>query len=229
MSLPPISGYAVGGCSPSRNSVTVMNCSLLTIPVASSGNDTLAFIVDCLFNVVDNSRYEFTAIFIHERVVPMNLTGLAIAGAAAAVAAAINSAAGGGSFISFPTLVFLGVSPITANATNTAAMWIGQAGSIRGFKDDMARPTPRFIFAMIVSGLGGILGAFAAAAHAHARVQRDHPVATALRHTRLRAEPRDSQTGQAQGRGGRRRLVAFDRALRDRDLRRLFRRRPGGS
>ena len=89
----------------------------------------------------------------------MNLPGLAVAGAAAAVAAAINSAAGGGSFISFPTLVFLGMSPITANATNTAAMWIGQAGSIRGFKDDMARPTPRFIVAMIVSGIGGIAGA----------------------------------------------------------------------
>lgn len=89
----------------------------------------------------------------------MNLTGLAIAGGAAAVAAAINSAAGGGSFISFPALVFLGMPPIAANATNTAAMWIGQAGSIRGFRADMARPSHRFIAAMIVSALGGIAGA----------------------------------------------------------------------
>lgn len=89
----------------------------------------------------------------------MNPTGLAIAGAGAAVAAAINSAAGGGSFISFPTLVFLGMPPIAANATNTAAMWIGQVGSIHGFRDDMVRPTPRFFFAMVVSVLGGITGA----------------------------------------------------------------------
>jgi uncharacterized membrane protein YfcA len=89
----------------------------------------------------------------------MNMTGLALAGASAAVAGAINSAAGGGSFISFPTLVFLGVPPIAANATNTAAMWIGQAGSIRGFKDDMVKPSSRFTIAMIVSALGGIAGA----------------------------------------------------------------------
>ena len=89
----------------------------------------------------------------------MNAAGLAIAGTGAAVAAAINSAAGGGSFISFPVLVFLGMPPIAANATNTAAMWIGQVGSIGGFRDDMAKPTPRFLFAMLVSALGGIAGA----------------------------------------------------------------------
>jgi hypothetical protein len=89
----------------------------------------------------------------------MNLPGLAVAAGAAAVAGAINSAAGGGSFISIPTLVFLGMPPIAANATNTAAMWIGQAGSIRGFREDMVRPTPRFIAGMIVSALGGIAGA----------------------------------------------------------------------
>jgi uncharacterized membrane protein YfcA len=89
----------------------------------------------------------------------MNPAGLALAGAGAAVAAAINSAAGGGSFISFPTLVFLGMPPITANATNTAAMWIGQVGSIGGFRDDMVKPTPRFFVAMIVSAFGGIAGA----------------------------------------------------------------------
>lgn len=89
----------------------------------------------------------------------MNAAGLATAAAAAAVAGAINSAAGGGSFVSFPTLVFLGVPPITANATNTAAMWIGQAGSIRGFREDISRPTRRSIAAMLVSVLGGVAGA----------------------------------------------------------------------
>jgi uncharacterized membrane protein YfcA len=89
----------------------------------------------------------------------MNIAGLAAAAGAAALAGAINSAAGGGSFISFPTLVFLGMPPIAANATNTAAMWIGQAGSIRGFREDMIRPSARFIAVMTVSGLGGIVGA----------------------------------------------------------------------
>lgn len=89
----------------------------------------------------------------------MNPAGLAVSAAAAAVAGAVNSAAGGGSFISFPTLVFLGVPPITANATNTTAMWIGNVGTIRGFREDMTRPTPRFIAAMVASVLGGTAGA----------------------------------------------------------------------
>jgi uncharacterized membrane protein YfcA len=84
---------------------------------------------------------------------------LATAAAAGALAGAINSAAGGGSFVSFPALVFLGIPPIAANATNTTAMWIGQAGSIHGFREDMLRPTPRFIAAMAVSVIGGIVGA----------------------------------------------------------------------
>ena len=67
----------------------------------------------------------------------MNAAGLVTAAAAGCIAAAINSAAGGGSFVSFPALVFLGVPPITANATNTTAMWIGQAGSIHTIDGDI--------------------------------------------------------------------------------------------
>ena len=89
----------------------------------------------------------------------MNTAGLAAVAAASAVAGAMNSAAGGGSFISFPTRVFLGVPPVPANATNTTAMWIGQAGSIPGFREDMRRPTARFALAMLVSAVGGIAGA----------------------------------------------------------------------
>ena len=89
----------------------------------------------------------------------MNTGGLVIAAGAGAIAGAINSAAGGGSFLSFPTLVFLGVPAIPANATNTTAMWLGQAGSMRGFREDLTRPTARFVVAMVVSALGGILGA----------------------------------------------------------------------
>src|SRR5581483_6041951 len=43
----------------------------------------------------------------------------------ALVAGALNSVAGGGSFLSFPTLLFAGVPPISANATNTVALWPG--------------------------------------------------------------------------------------------------------
>jgi hypothetical protein len=51
---------------------------------------------------------------------------------AAFVAGALNSVAGGGSFISFPALLFSGVAPIAANATNTAAVWPGAVASTPG-------------------------------------------------------------------------------------------------
>ncbi len=89
----------------------------------------------------------------------MDAAGLVTVAAAGAIAAAINAGAGGGSFISFPALVFLGVPPITANATNTTAMWLGQGSSIHGLREHMLRPTRRFIAAMAASVVGGIAGA----------------------------------------------------------------------
>ena len=89
----------------------------------------------------------------------MSPAGLAIAAAAAAAGAAVNSAAGGGSFISFPTLVFLGVPPITANATNSVAMWLGGAGSIGGYRDLLEHPTVRVRWMLAVCVLGGVTGA----------------------------------------------------------------------
>ena len=38
--------------------------------------------------------------------------------------------AGGGSFISFPAMLGVGVPPVQANATNTVALWPGQAVSL---------------------------------------------------------------------------------------------------
>lgn len=89
----------------------------------------------------------------------MSPEGLAIAFAAGAVACGINAAAGGGSFISFPTLVFLGVPVINAQATNATAMWIGASGSITGYRKDLAQGSPRHWAAVVVSMLGGITGA----------------------------------------------------------------------
>jgi uncharacterized membrane protein YfcA len=89
----------------------------------------------------------------------MNVEGLALAFAAGAVGCAINAAAGGGSFISFPTLVFLGVPVINAQATNATSMWIGASGSITGYRKELARATPRLWAAIVTSMLGGITGA----------------------------------------------------------------------
>ena len=82
---------------------------------------------------------------------------------AAAVAGTINSVAGGGSFISFPALLFTRIAPISANATNTAAMWPGTMASTAAYWREMSQPRMRKLLpALLVTGfVGGIIGATA--------------------------------------------------------------------
>ena len=87
------------------------------------------------------------------------LTHNLIAFAAAFGAGAINAVAGGGSLVSFPALVWLGLPSITANATNTVAVWPGSVGSMWGYRREL-RDTERRMYLLIVPSLvGGILGA----------------------------------------------------------------------
>jgi uncharacterized protein len=56
----------------------------------------------------------------------------------AVIAGAMNGVAGGGGLIAFPALMFVGIPPIPANATNTAAMWVGTAASTFAYRQDMS-------------------------------------------------------------------------------------------
>jgi uncharacterized protein len=80
---------------------------------------------------------------------------------AALVAGALNSVAGGGSFISFPALIFVRIPPIPANATNTAAMWPGTIASTIAYWRDLDANVRRMLPPLLITGLaGGMLGAF---------------------------------------------------------------------
>ena len=75
-------------------------------------------------------------------------------------AGALNAVAGGGTFVSFPALVWAGVPPIAANATATLAALPGYIGSAWGFRHDLRSQGPLAIKAIIgLSVLGGLLGA----------------------------------------------------------------------
>jgi hypothetical protein len=77
----------------------------------------------------------------------------------ALIAGGINSVAGGGMLVSFPTMIWLGIPPITANATNTVAIWTGTLGSAWGYRRELRGVDPR-VFALIVpSVIGSIAGA----------------------------------------------------------------------
>ncbi|HEY6347826.1 MAG TPA: sulfite exporter TauE/SafE family protein [Candidatus Angelobacter sp.] len=80
---------------------------------------------------------------------------------AALVAGMANSIAGGGSFISFPTLLFTGMPPVNANATNTVAVWPGIVASTSAYRKAMDWPLLKSVMPLIiVTLLGSILGAW---------------------------------------------------------------------
>ena len=67
---------------------------------------------------------------------------------------------GGGSFLTLPALVFVGVPPVVANATGTVALLPGYAAGAWGFKDDMQAPPGLSMKAVVVLALiGGAAGA----------------------------------------------------------------------
>jgi uncharacterized membrane protein YfcA len=76
---------------------------------------------------------------------------------ASLIAGVMNAMAGGGSFISFPAMLSIGVAPIQANATNTVALWPGQLTSVAALRRDLRRDLLPAVCAASV--LGGISGA----------------------------------------------------------------------
>jgi uncharacterized protein len=72
----------------------------------------------------------------------------------AAIAGTLNAVAGGGSFVSFPVLLFTGVPPVPANATNTVALWPGLAASTLAYIKGLSAP-PRLLAPLLVTSVGG--------------------------------------------------------------------------
>ena len=90
----------------------------------------------------------------------MSIADLALLLVAALGAGVLNAVAGGGSFLTFPALVAVGVPPIMANATSAVAVTPGYAGSVVGFKDELtALPRALLRNEVIVAAVGGLLGA----------------------------------------------------------------------
>ena len=79
---------------------------------------------------------------------------------AGALGGALNAVAGGGSFIAFPALLFTGVPPIPANATNTIALWTAAAASGGAYRKQLDIPRRVMIPLLAASLVGGLAGAF---------------------------------------------------------------------
>jgi uncharacterized membrane protein YfcA len=74
-------------------------------------------------------------------------------------AGVMNAMAGGGTILTYPTLLFLGESAITANATSTVALWPGGASSMYGYRREVAQHREWLSVLFLPSLLGGALGA----------------------------------------------------------------------
>jgi uncharacterized protein len=88
----------------------------------------------------------------------MPLFSYFLAALAALAAGAINAVAGGGTLVSFPVLVALGVPPVVANVTNTVALCPGYFGGVFAQRKDFAVQRKRLFAILPLSMLGGIVG-----------------------------------------------------------------------
>ncbi len=87
-----------------------------------------------------------------------SVSDLVFAGAGALAAGGINAIAGGGTLVSFPILVALGVPSVQANATNTVALCPGYFGGAFAQRATVGEHKVRLRRLLPFAGLGGLLG-----------------------------------------------------------------------
>lgn len=78
---------------------------------------------------------------------------------AAFCAGILNTIAGGGTFLTFPALVFIGIPPVVANATSAVAVFPGYLGGALGFKEELLKFDKKQILKLVaVTFVGGLIG-----------------------------------------------------------------------
>src|SRR3989442_7986222 len=90
----------------------------------------------------------------------MSLPHMLMMIAAAFAAGVINSIAGGGTLLTFPVLIWLGLDPKVANATSTVALWPGLFGGLFGYRREMNDCSMILMRLGATSVVGGGLGAW---------------------------------------------------------------------
>ena len=72
----------------------------------------------------------------------------------------VNAVAGGGTLLTFPALLYSGLSAVAANATSTVAIWPGSVTSSWAYRQQLREYRTRVVWFAVPSLLGGFLGAF---------------------------------------------------------------------
>ena len=90
---------------------------------------------------------------------PLNLLQAMFLFAAGVMGGALNAVAGGGSFIAFPALLFTGVPPVQANASNCLALWVGVTASGSAYRKHFNITRRVIVPLVLVSVMGSLAGA----------------------------------------------------------------------
>jgi uncharacterized membrane protein YfcA len=133
--------------------VPITDVYLLTISSSSNEFDAQVGTIDSS----DVSRFEFVA----QRwyILYLHLSQAIFLFFAAVISGTLNAVAGGGSFISFPALLFTGMPAVQANATNTVALWPGLAASTGAYLKRLNVPQRLLVPLLFTSAIGGLAGA----------------------------------------------------------------------
>lgn len=90
----------------------------------------------------------------------MTLVSILITFVAAVLGGTLNGVAGGGTFLTLPSLLYVGVPPIQANATSSAALWPGSAAAAWALRKELLRQNKKLLLVLgITSFIGGTSGA----------------------------------------------------------------------
>ena len=90
----------------------------------------------------------------------LTLVQYAIIAVAAVAAGAVNALAGGGTLITFPTLIFTGFDAVVSNVTNTVALLPGYIGGTLAQRKDMKGQEHRLWYLIPAGLVGGFIGGF---------------------------------------------------------------------
>jgi uncharacterized membrane protein YfcA len=90
--------------------------------------------------------------------VSLDAADLVLAGVAALGAGAVNALAGGGTLLSFPALVAIGVPSLPANVTNTVSLCPGYFSGTYAQRSDLAPQMPKVARLAVAGVAGGLIG-----------------------------------------------------------------------
>ena len=130
----------------------------------------------------------------------LEMTAIFLAGIAAGT---INTVVGSGTLITFPTLLAVGIPPVTANVSNTLGLVPGSLSGAIGYRRELAGQRRRLLRLGLGSVLGGITGALLLLVLPQEAFQAVVPVLIALGCVLVVLQPRISRrvAARAESRG----------------------------